>query len=99
MRVAKPDIANEQRGSLQHRVRGAADWLSFAATPTFAAMALLTSMRGGGPADIVCSAAHASALGGMAGMYLLMSAFHLAPWLKLIARVPDKAASPARGSM
>jgi hypothetical protein len=30
-------------------------------------------------------------------MYLLMSAFHLAPWLRLIARLPAKAASPALG--
>jgi hypothetical protein len=30
--------------------------------------------------------AGASPLGGMVPMYLLMSAFHLAPWLKLISR-------------
>ena len=29
-------------------------------------------------------AAHVSPLSGMATMYLLMSAFHAAPWLKLI---------------
>jgi hypothetical protein len=39
---------------------------------------------GGGPLDALCSA-DASPLSGMALMYLLMSAFHLAPWLKLIA--------------
>jgi hypothetical protein len=64
----------------------AAGFLSLAAAPTFAVMALLTSVIGGSPADVVCSAAHASLLGGMAPMYLLMSAFHLAPWLKLVAR-------------
>ena len=61
-------------------------WLSLAAAPTFAAMALLTAMPGGGPTDALCSAMGASPLGGMIPMYLLMSAFHSAPWLKLIAK-------------
>lgn len=65
---------------------GAADWLCLAAAPTFAIMALLTSVPGSGPLDALCSAAHASPLGGMVPMYLLMSAFHAAPWLKLISR-------------
>jgi hypothetical protein len=60
----------------------AADLLGFAATPTFAILALLTGMSGGGPLDTLCSA---SALSGMVPMYLLMSAFHSTPWLKLIA--------------
>ena len=65
---------------------GAANWLYLAAAPTFAIMALLTSVFGGGPADMFCSAAHeASPLSGMVPMYLLMSAFHSAPWLKLIS--------------
>lgn len=56
--------------------------LYLAATPTFAIMALLTAMTGGN-ADMICSAAHgASPLGGMVPMYVLMSAFHSAPWLK-----------------
>lgn len=67
------------------RVR-AAEWLSLAAAPTFVFMAMLTGVPGR-PPDILCSAAlHASPLSGMAPMYLLMSAFHSAPWLKLIAR-------------
>ena len=65
---------------------GAADWLCLAAAPTFAIMALLTAVLGGGPPDMLCSAAQdASPLSGMVPMYLLMSAFHLAPWLKLIS--------------
>ena len=64
--------------------RTAADWLSLAAAPTFAFIALLTAM--GGPSDMLCSAAPgASPLHGMALMYLLMSAFHSPAWLKLIA--------------
>lgn len=65
--------------------KGAADFLYLAAAPTFAIMALLTGVLGGGSADALCSIAGASQLGGMMPMYLLMSAFHSAPWLKLIA--------------
>ena len=66
---------------------GAADWLGLAAAPTFAIMALLTGMFGGGPSDMLCSATHgASPLSGMIPMYLLMSAFHAGPWLKRIGR-------------
>jgi hypothetical protein len=65
---------------------GAADWLCLAAAPTFALMALLTGVLGGQP-DMLCSAMQgASPLGGMVPMYLLMSAFHAAPWLKLVSR-------------
>jgi len=64
------------------------DWLSLAATPTFAIMALLTWLFGAGAPDMLCSTAHASPLGGMVPMYLWMSAFHLAPWLRLIGGHP-----------
>jgi hypothetical protein len=68
---------------------GAADFLSFAAAPTFAGMALLTGIFGSGTADVLCSATHsASPLSGMVLMYALMSAFHLGPWLKLICSRP-----------
>jgi len=71
-------------GSGHAAARGVADWLSLAAAPTFAIMALLTVL--GGPPDMLCSAGHdASPLTGMVAMYLLMSAFHSAPWLKLVA--------------
>jgi hypothetical protein len=56
----------------------AADWLCLAAAPTFAIMALLSGVAG--PPDM-----HASPLGGMVPMYMLMSAFHSAPWLKRIS--------------
>ena len=66
----------------------AADGLALAASPTFAIMALLTSVLGGDPTEMLCSAAHVSPLSGMVTMYLLMSAFHTAPWLKLIRERP-----------
>jgi hypothetical protein len=65
----------------------AADWLCLAAAPTFVVMALLTAVQSSGQPEIFCSAVHhASPLGGMVPMYVLMAAFHLSPWLKLIAR-------------
>jgi len=64
--------------------RGVSDWLSLAAAPVFASMAVLTAVLGGGASDTICSAAHGgSLLSGMAPMYSLMAAFHLAPWVKL----------------
>ncbi|MBW8841041.1 MAG: hypothetical protein JF608_04365 [Sphingomonadales bacterium] len=62
---------------------GLAKWLGLAASPTFAAMALLTSL-GSGPM-VLCSGAAGFPLGGMVPMYLLMSVFHAAPWLRVIA--------------
>jgi hypothetical protein len=66
---------------------GAADWLSLAAAPTFAIMALLTGVLGGGglPNVLCATAQDASPLEGMVPMYLLMTAFHSAPWLKLVS--------------
>ncbi len=64
---------------------GAADWLSLAAAPTLAMMALLAATQGGDPATIICSAAHGgSPFTGMIPMYLLMSVFHAQPWLRLV---------------
>jgi hypothetical protein len=66
---------------------GATDWLSLAAAPSFAMMALLTSILGGGTPGMICAAMHGtSLLDGMVPMYLLMSLFHLPPWLRLITR-------------
>jgi hypothetical protein len=61
--------------------------LSLAATPTFAVMALLAAVHGDGMPDMICSATReGSPLTGMVPMYVLMSAFHLTPWLRLFAR-------------
>jgi len=64
---------------------GAADYLYLAAAPTFAIMALLTGVLGGRSPDALCSIMTGSPLSGMVPMYVLMSAFHSAPWLRLVA--------------
>ena len=61
-----------------------AGWLCLAASPVFAAMALLTVMSVGAMADVMCMT-QASPLSGMVPMYLLMSLFHAGPWLRLVA--------------
>jgi hypothetical protein len=80
---ARAAIHDENRNAA---ALGAADWLSLAAAPTFAFMALLTGVLDRGPLSMLCSAAPDFLLSGMVPMYLLMSALHLAPWLKLIPR-------------
>jgi hypothetical protein len=65
--------------------RVAAEWLGLAAAPTFGTMALLTAVLGSGP-EPLCSVEHGSLMSGMVSMYLLMAVFHVAPWLRLIAR-------------
>jgi hypothetical protein len=90
----EPASRGNRRGALQ-----AAEWLSLSAAPTFAFMATLTAVLGGGAHEMLCSAASrtlapngppngalSGALNGMIPMYVLMSAVHFAPWLKLISR-------------
>lgn len=86
--MRKADIGEFTRGMNGHASNSAtaAGWLSLAAAPTFAIMALITGVLGSGPLDTLCSAAYgASPLSGMVVMYVLMSAFHLTPWLKLFS--------------
>ena len=64
---------------------GKAAWLAnclcLAASPCFAAMALVSTI--GADADPICSAGRGPfQLGGMAAMYCMMCAFHLPAWLR-----------------
>ena len=61
-----------------------AGWLRLAAAPTFALMAWIFAV--GSPGLTMCSAAAAIVpINDMALMYLLMSLFHVSPWLKLLS--------------
>ena len=81
------NLAVSDAASLRERPRISADrLLSLAAAPTFAVMALLTAIYGDSMPDVLCSATQdALQLTGMVPMYLLMSAFHLGPWLQRIS--------------
>jgi hypothetical protein len=71
-------------GRRSNAASGLAGWLSLAAAPTFAAMALVSASSPGDPMTCII-APQASPLTGMAAMYVLMCAFHLAPWIRLLA--------------
>jgi hypothetical protein len=70
-------------GSGSKSAPGAAGWLSLAAAPVFALMALWTGLFG--QADVLCLSMHDASLNGMVLMYTLMSIFHTAPWMKLFS--------------
>ena len=73
--------ANQGRG-WDWQPRGAAGWLAFAASPTFALMAWIAANDA--PSIALCSSGSSMLpTDGMTAMYLLMSLFHLSPWLKL----------------
>jgi hypothetical protein len=80
--LVDPDVS-----SSRERPKASADLLlSLSAAPTFAIMALITAVHGDAMPDMLCSAARGgSSLTGMVPMYVLMSAFHLAPWLRLLS--------------
>jgi hypothetical protein len=69
------------RYSLKRRTTA---WPALAAAPMFAVMAIVSTLPGDAGLGMICGAAPLS-LSGMAPMYLLMSLFHSAPWLELIA--------------
>lgn len=60
----------------------ASGWLSLAATPTFAVMALVSGLTGGSMGGLC---AVQPPFDGMVAMYALMAVFHAAPWIRLAA--------------
>jgi len=78
------DIRGSIRSETRRAAARAANWLHLVAAPTFALMALLGAVVDGDAHRTTClGVAEASPLSSMSFMYLLMSAFHATPWLKL----------------
>ena len=66
---------------------GIARFLCLAASPTFALMAWIAAHDA--PPMALCSPGSTLLpVSGMSAMYLLMSLFHLSPWLKLVSGHP-----------
>jgi hypothetical protein len=59
--------------------------LGLVAAPTFALMAWISSLDSSGMAMCSAASAFVPMINDMALMYLLMSVFHLSPWLKLLS--------------
>ena len=66
---------------------GAAGWLALAASPTFALMAFAAA-NDASPNVLCASGSSILPIDGMTAMYVLMTLFHLSPWLKLISINP-----------
>jgi len=69
------------------QARGAAGWLTLAASPTFALMAWIAA-NDAPPMALCSSGSSILPIDAMTAMYLLMSLFHLSPWLKLASARP-----------
>jgi hypothetical protein len=73
--------AANNAGARACQARGAAGWLALAASPTFAFMASIGANHAP-PIALCASGPSILPVHGMTAMYLLMSLFHLSPWLK-----------------
>jgi hypothetical protein len=69
---------------------GSAGWLGLAASPTFALMAWIAANDATSIA-FCSSGSRTLPTDGMTAMYVLMSLFHLSPWLKLASGQPRQA--------
>jgi hypothetical protein len=85
-------IPTRKRFTDTRQSRDAASWLGLAASPSFALMAWISAhdmqamMCASGPGILP--------IDGMTWMYLLMSLFHLSPWLKLASALSRQFTRP-----
>lgn len=91
--TSSPDMQRTR----SHRPRDAAGLLALAASPVFGLMAGITASEGAAMA--LCGSTHGIVpIDGMTMMYLLMSLFHLSPWLGLVSsRRRDRTLSNGKG--
>ena len=82
-----PIISGIIRRCVVLSAREAVRWLSLAASPTFAIMAVASLIHGEGPIGVLCSAGGQGwPIGSMGFMYGLMTVFHFPPWIRLLGR-------------
>ena len=74
--------AADQASATAWQARGPVGWLALAASPTFAIMAWIAANHAR-PMPFCSSSSSILPIDGMTAMYLLMSLFHVSPWLKL----------------
>lgn len=74
--------ATSHAGASSRQTCDLTGWLGFAASPTFAVMACIATIDAS-PIPLCASGPGFLPINGMTTMYLLMSLFHLSPWLKL----------------
>lgn len=82
-------------GGTPAATHAAAGWLALAAAPAFALMAGIAA-SGAAEAALCSGSPRPLPLDGMTAMYLLMSLFHLPPWLKLASR-PSRYPASSKG--
>ncbi|MFU0507506.1 hypothetical protein [Pseudaminobacter sp. NGMCC 1.201702] len=88
MRTATEMVASSPRPAVD-----AARRLGLAAAPTFALMAWISAV--GSPGMTMCFAVSAFVpINDMALMYVLMSLFHLSPWMKLLSARSQRPNTP-----
>lgn len=87
--MTTPSAASERSPGARiqggRQMRAAAGWLALAASPTFALMAWVAAADAS-PAGLCASQPGVLPVDGMTAMYLLMSLFHLSPWLNHASR-------------
>ncbi len=81
--LSVPHKANARASPARSAARG----LTLAASPIFALMAWIAA-KAASPPPLCSSDPTMAPIGGMTAMYLLMSLFHLSPWLKLASGRP-----------
>jgi hypothetical protein len=74
--------------AMSRRPRRVGGWVGLAASPTLALMAWVTANHA--PFSAFCSSgANFPPICSMSAMYLLMSVFHLSPWLEIACGRPS----------